>query len=338
MTPEITRRRAMQVFGTATAATARLEGQQLAGEPEGRITPLGEIINTFEFELMAKRKLSAEVFSTVSGGDRADIEQCTFRAQLMVDTSKLNLTTELFGQSLLAPIVAGPASEQRKIHADGELAMVRGAAAAKAIVVISSSTSYPIEEIMKEAKGPVWAQVFAGIRWEQEKVRAQRAVKLGCKVVVITARTPQELDWVGIDRMRQGLNVPIVVKGIRNPRDAASAVKHGVDGIVVSNYGAALGPSPFAVLPSVVDAVGGKVPVLIDGGFRRGTDILKALIVGAQAVLVTRPALWGLAAYGADGVQAVLEMTQTELARNMIMIGASTPKELRRNMIRFHKP
>ena len=84
--------------------------------------------------------------------------------------------------------------------------------------------------------------------------------------------------------------------------------------------------------------VGRTIPVLIDGGFRRGTDILKALIVGAQAVLVTRPALWGLAAYGADGVQAVLEMAQTELARNMIMIGAPTPKELRRNMIRIHKP
>ncbi len=338
MTPEITRRSALQAFGTAVGAMARLEGQQLAGEPEGRITPLGEIINTFEFELMAKRKLSAEVFSTVSGGDRADLENCTFRAQLMVDTSKLNLTTELFGQSMFAPILAGPASEQRKLHPDGELGMVRGAAAAKAVVVLSSATSYSIEKIMEDAKGPVWAQVFAGIRWEQERARAQRAVKVGCKVVVITARTPQDLDWVGIDSMRQGLGVPIIVKGIRNTRDAESAVKHRLDGIIVSNYGGASAPSPFAVLPSVVDAVGGKIPVLIDGGFRRGTDILKALIVGAQAVLVTRPALWGLAAYGADGVQAVLEMAQTELARNMIMIGAPTPKELRRNMIRIHKP
>ena len=332
MNLEVTRRRALQAFA---AATGRLEGQQLAGEPAGRITPLGEIINTFEFELMAKRKLSGDVFSTLSGGDRTDMERCTFRAQLMVDTSKLNLTTELFGHSMFAPIVAGPASEQGKIHLDGELGMVRGGAAAKAVVVISSSTSYPIEQIIEEAKGPVWAQVFAGIRWEQERARAQSAVKLGCKVVVITARTPQELDWAGIDRMRQGLNIPIEVKGIRNPRDAATAVSHGVDGIVVSNYGAALGPSPFAALPSVVDAVGGKIPVLIDGGFRRGTDILKALIVGAQAVLITRPALWGLAAYGADGVQAVLEMMQTELARNMIMIGAATPKELKRNMIRM---
>lgn len=334
---EVTRRRALQAFGTLAAATARLEGQQLAGEPEGRITPLGEIINTFEFELMAKRKLSSEVFSAISGGDRTDLERCTFRAQLMVDTSKLNLTTELFGQSMFAPIVAGPASEQRKLHPDGELGMVRGAAAAKAVVVISSSASYPIEKIIEEAKGPVWAQVFAGVRWEQERARAQMAVKLGCKVIVITAKTPQELDWVSIDRMRKGLNVPVAIKGIRNLRDAENAVKHGVEGIVVSNYGAAIGPSPFAVLPSVVDAVGGKIPVLVDGGFRRGTDILKALILGAQAVLVTRPALWGLAGYGADGVQAALEILQTELARNMIMIGAPTPKALSRSMIRMHK-
>jgi isopentenyl diphosphate isomerase/L-lactate dehydrogenase-like FMN-dependent dehydrogenase len=91
------------------------------------------------------------------------------------------------------------------------------------------------------------------------------------------------------------------------------------------------------VLPSIADAVGEKIPVLVDGGFRRGTDILKALILGAQAVLLCRPVLWGLAAYGAKGVQTVMEMAQTELARNMVMVGAPNVKALSRSMIRIHR-
>lgn len=96
-------------------------------------------------------------------------------------------------------------------------------------------------------------------------------------------------------------------------------MKRGIQGIVVSNYGRSVHgmASPFAMLPAITAAVGGKIPVLIDGGFRRGSDVLKALILGAQAVLLSRPALWGLAAHGADGVQAVMEMVQSELARNI---------------------
>ena len=184
-------------------------------------------------------------------------------------------------------------------------------------------------------------------------------MKLGCKVLWVTVGTPFEtatavplndpsklaalgnpaLDWSVIDQLRQGLTVSVVLKGIMNPEEADTAVKRGVQGLIVSNYGGRFVQglaSPFAMLPSIADAVGGKIPLLIDGGFRRGSDILKALVLGAQAVMVTRPPLWGLAAYGAEGVQAVMEMLQSELARNMTMIGARTPKMLTRGMIRSH--
>ena len=94
--------------------------------------------------------------------------------------------------------------------------------------------------------------------------------------------------------------------------------------------------SLFLQLPAIVDAVAGRVPVLVDGGFRRGTDILKALAFGARAVLIGRPVMWGLAAYGADGVQAVLEMLQTELARYMAMCGRTRVALLGRDMLRVH--
>ena len=309
---------------------------QLAGEPSGRITPLGELVNTLEFESMAKRKLSGEIFSAIAGGKCADIERCTFRPQLMVDSTKLNLTTELFGQSMFAPILVGPASDQRRFNSEGEIAMVRGASAAKAVTVIGIGSSFPLEKIAAESKVALWYQVYAGDRENESRERALDAVKMGCKAIVITVRTPRKPDWSGIDRLRKGLTVPVLLKGMLGPADAEIAVKRGIQGIVISNSGADEPPSPFAMLPSIVDAVGGKLPVLIDGGFRRGTDILKALILGAQAVLITRPPLWGLAVYGAAGVQSVMEMLQTELARNMIMIGAVTPKDLRLDMIKIH--
>ena len=324
----LTRRGVLRAVGTLAAGSALK-----AEEPAGRITPLSEIVNTLEFESMAQRKLPAAVFAAIAGSNREDIERCTFRPVPMVDTTKLDLTTELFGQSMYAPILIGPAADLGKIHGEGELAMVRGASAAKTVTVISSSAGPGMEKIIAEAKGTIWYQVFPDASGLE---RAQAAVKIGCKVVVVTVRNPQNPDWLAIDRVRKGLTVPVVLKGVITAKDAQIAVKRGVQGIVVSNYGAQAAPSSFAALPSIADAVGGKIPVLVDGGFRRGTDILKALILGAQAVLVTRPPLWGLAAYGADGVQAVMEMLQTELARNMIMIGAQTPKAINRSMLKFH--
>ena len=131
----------------------------------------------------------------------------------------------------------------------------------------------------------------------------------------------------------------MIIKGIVTPEEAETAVKRGVQGIVVSNYGGRYprgSVSPIMALSSIADAVGGKIPVLVDGSLRRGTDILKALIMGAQAVLLTRPPLWGLAVYGAAGVQSVMEMAQTELARNTAMVGAASLKGLNRNMIKIH--
>ncbi len=314
-----------------------MRGQgQLAGEPPGRITPLGELVNTFEFEAIARRKLAGAAFSSLAGGGRTEMERYTFRPRMMVDTSKLDLSTELFGLKMFAPIVIGPASDQRRFHANGELAMVRGAAAAKAVTVISSDASFPIEKIAAEAKWPLWYQVYANAAENESRARVQRALELGSKAVVITVRDPRKLDWRRIDRLRGGISVPVILKGVMRQADAEEAVRRGIQGIVVSNNGTDAGASPFSILPAVAGAVGEKIPVLIDGGFRRGTDVLKALILGARAVLVTRPPLWGLASYGAEGVQSVIEMMQTELARNMIMIGAAGASELRRDMVRMH--
>jgi isopentenyl diphosphate isomerase/L-lactate dehydrogenase-like FMN-dependent dehydrogenase len=165
------------------------------------------------------------------------------------------------------------------------------------------------------------------------RTRAMEAVKLGCKAVVATVGVKGWPQW---DRFRRGLGAPVLLKGVATVPEARAAVERGADGIVVSTYGRG-NTATVSVLADLVDAVGGKVPVLVDGGFRRGTDILKALAFGAKAVLVVRPPLWGLAAYGPDGVQQVLELLQGELARSMAMCGIVDLSKMDRAFLRVHR-
>jgi len=358
--PRFSRRRAVAGFASWLAASPLLRGQQVSGEPPGRIAPPQELVNTFEFEAMAERKLAPPVFAAIAGGDRAAFDRITLRPRMMVNSLNLDLTAGLFGERLFAPILAGPASEQKQFHPDGELAMARGASAAKTLVVVSSRSSYPVEKIAAQSKGPWWYQDYPEGDAEAVRTRVQHAVDTGAKAVCITVGTPYQpagaggvpkpahlvpmgnpgADWKLIDRLRQGIRVPVLLKGIMTPEEARTAVERGIQGIVVSNHGGRFSTglaTPIEALPSIVDAVGGRVPVLIDGSFRRGTDVIKGLALGARAVLVCRPSLWGLAAYGAEGVQAVLEMLQTELARDMAMCGKVTLQSLDRSLVTIHQ-
>jgi len=138
------------------------------------------------------------------------------------------------------------------------------------------------------------------------------------------------LSWEFVKRLRGATRMKIVIKGILTAEDAALAVENGVDGLVVSNHGGRgedSGRATIDVLPEVVDAVKGRILVLVDGGFRRGTDIAKALAMGANAVGVGRPYLWGLGAFGEPGVAKVLEILRTETRVAMMQCGVRTVKE-----------
>jgi len=129
----------------------------------------------------------------------------------------------------------------------------------------------------------------------------------------------------------------IVLKGILTHEDATLAANNGIDGIIVSNHGGRVVDSVSAtieVLPEIIKAVGGRMPVLVDSGFRRGTDIIKALAMGAQAVCVGRPYLWGLGAFGQPGVERVLEILRKETRAAMQQIGAPSIKHLTRDFVR----
>jgi isopentenyl diphosphate isomerase/L-lactate dehydrogenase-like FMN-dependent dehydrogenase len=143
--------------------------------------------------------------------------------------------------------------------------------------------------------------------------------------------------WDTLKQLREASKIPVVVKGVLTAEDAELAVKHGLSGIIVSNHGARQldqTGSTIRALPECVQAAGGKIPVLVDGGFRRGTDIFKALALGATAVGVGRPYLWGLVAFGQRGVVQVMDILQSELATDMGMAGAGKISEIDRSYVR----
>ncbi|QMU71719.1 alpha-hydroxy acid oxidase [Streptacidiphilus sp. P02-A3a] len=146
-----------------------------------------------------------------------------------------------------------------------------------------------------------------------------------------------ELSWEHVDWLRRLTSLPILLKGVLHPEDARLAVRHGVDGLLLSNHGGRqldTVPATIDLLPEMVDAVGGRVPILLDGGIRRGTDIVMALALGAAAVGIGRPVVWGLATDGERGVRSVLELLRQELDHTLALCGAGSLSELTPDLIR----
>jgi 4-hydroxymandelate oxidase len=317
--------------------------RQVPAPPSSRRpAPRTDLVNVLEYEAEARRAATEAVFARVSGGDRAPFDRITLRPRLMVPVRHLDLGLTLFGDTLHSPIIAGPVDTSDLGVPDAAAAIRRGADAAHATVVVTEVVSEPAPARAR------WFQAFASDPALVDLAR--RAAGSGHKAIVVTvgasrvggrirAAATGANDWRAVSAAAKSAGAPIVVKGVTTPDGARQALEHGAAGIVVSNYGALLGQRDgvsILNLAAIVDAAGGRLPVLMDGGFRRGTDILKALALGASAVLVARPVAWGLIAYGADGVQGVLEMLQTELARYMAMCGKPDLKALDRTVVRVH--
>ncbi len=158
----------------------------------------------------------------------------------------------------------------------------------------------------------------------------------GLDLSKVTAAQPGNLSWDFVKRLRDTVTVKLLLKGIVTREDAQLAVEHGVDGLIVSNHGGrseeTLRPT-IESLPEVIEAVGGRIPVIVDGGVRRGTDIFKALAIGASVVGIGRPHAWGLAAFGQPGVEAVLEILRRELKTIMRQAGTISVDKISRNYV-----
>ncbi|MGE0704941.1 MAG: alpha-hydroxy-acid oxidizing protein [Vicinamibacterales bacterium] len=355
-----TRRQAFERLGglVPPVAYAQTNAEGAAsGAAQVQVAPAEELVSVYEFGVEAQRVMTPALYGIVTDGDRGMHDRITLRPRVMVNGEGLDLSAELFGEKLFAPIMIGAVSDQAQFHRDGELETVRGASAGRAAMVVSSHSTHPIDHIAAEAKTPLWYQVYADDNVRETRAQIEAAVQAGSKAVVITTgaayQTPANgsrgtvrmparsarTDWRAIDQLRDGVKVPILIKGVMSPEDAETAVTRGVQGIVVSNFGGLLGGSPsgaIEMLPGIVDAVNRRVPVLVDGGFRRGTDVLKAIALGASAVMLGRPIMWALSAYGAPGIQVLLEHYQWDLARAMAMTNP-TIAGLDRTYVTIHR-
>ena len=164
----------------------------------------------------------------------------------------------------------------------------------------------------------------------QERLR-DRGVWTGIDLEGVESTQATGLTWEFVDRLKSATSMQVVLKGIVTAEDAAMCLQHGVDGIIVSNHGGrseASGRSTIESLPEIAEAVGGRIPILVDGGFRRGTDVFKALALGADAVCIGRPYVWGLGAFGQAGVEQVLALLRTEFRRVMQEAGVTSVAQI----------
>ena len=350
------RRQALGVMtaaaGMAGATMAALDASAQAAAPLRMpapppvLVPRADLVNVLEYEAQARQVLGVAKVAPLQGSDRTVTDRITLRPRMNIPTRDLDLTVSLFGDQHFTPIIVGPMADQKRFHPEGEIAMARGASAAKAAMVVSSDSSVPLAAITQAATTPLYLQVYA----KSPKVKDVLAEASAAKAVIVTvnagasATAPAasgRIDWAAVDAVVKATSLPVIVKGITRPEDAKEAAARGAKGVVVSNYrggNAAALPGTLLLIAPVVQAVGDQIPVLADGSFRRGTDILKALAFGAKGVLIGRPVMWGLAAYGADGVQGVVEMLQTELARYMCMCGRPSLAAVNQSLVRVHAP
>jgi 4-hydroxymandelate oxidase len=316
--------------------------------PPPALVPRGDLVNVLEYEDQARLVLGPAKVAPILGSDRTITDRITLRPRMNIPTRDLDLTSTLFGDQHFTPIIVGPIADQKRFHPEGEVAMARGASAAKAAMVVSSDASMPLAAIAQAATTPLYLQVYANSPKVKDVLAQADAAKAKAVIVTVNATangpaTPAkaQIDWAAVDTVLKATSLPVIVKGITRPQDAKEAVAHGAKGVVVSNYrggNAAQLPGTLLLVAPVVQAVGDQVPVLVDSSFRRGTDIVKALGLGAKGVLIGRPVMWGLAAYGADGVQGVVEMLQTELARYMCMCGRPSLAAVDSSLVRVHAP
>lgn len=355
-----------------------------AGAPESSnlIASPKDAINVFDFEKVAEHELPPAHWGYLKTGvdddatvfaNRKAFSKYFLRPRRLVDVTKIDMSTKLFGTEWETPIILAPAGSQGAFHDDGELAVAEAAKEKRHLMILSTVSSNSVDDVVAARGGPIWYQLYPTSRWEVTRGLVKRADAAECPVLVVTVdqvtgrnrdtlrryikrdtrncsdchsgyldRKPNfeglnikglrsnlapNLTWDIVRRLRGETDMKIVLKGIVTHEDAQLCLEHGVDGIIVSNHGGRAEASRWASLdslPEVLQAVDGKVPVLVDGGFRRGMDFFKALALGADAVCIGRPYLWGLAAFGQEGVEKVLQILRLEL--RMAMMSAGTPR------------
>ena len=339
--------------------------------------PTGDFQCLHEFIPAARAKLSDHIWGYLVGAaetettlrrNRLALDSLALRPRVCVDVSKVELGTTLFGRRLRLPVILAPVGSLESFHPGGAATAGRAASAFGVPIMVSSVTHPGLEEAAAAATGPKIFQLYVrgDTAWIDDVVA--RAVDAGYDAFAITVDTAaysrRERDitgrfvkpwravatgqsyqasfsWDNVKHFKDKHSIPLILKGIATAEDAALCCEHGVDGVYISNHGGRQldhGRGSLDVLPEVMAAVRGRAKVMIDGSFCRGTDIVKAIALGADAVGMGRMYCYALAADGDAGVHKMLELLEHEIGVAMALSGARTLNELNPSFIFRNAP
>ena len=348
-------------------------------------------INLLEYESLAKQSLSPMALDYYSSGamdektltdNRTAFDRYKILPKMLRGVSQRDLSTNILGQSLSAPILIAPMAFQCLANSEGELATARAALKLDLGMVLSTLSTKSLEEVANFSK-KLWFQLYIHRDRELTRTLVERAEAAGYQALCLTVDAPilgirerdrrnqftlpphleianlvtkipqsdresglyeyfmEQIDpgltWQDLEWLASITKLPIAVKGILRADDALKALEYGAKAIVVSNHGGRQLDGAIATIDALADivgAVGDKIEVLVDGGIRRGTDILKALAIGANAVLIGRPILWGLALDGEKGVEKVLSLLIQELDCAMALSGCAKLQDVDASLIK----
>jgi len=327
-----------------------------------------EFVSNEEIVLAARRNLGQGAWDYLVGGSESEttlrrnrlaFDRWGFRPRILRDVSKIDTSTTFLGQRLRIPVMLAPIGSLQVFAPEGGAAAAQAAAEFGTIQVVSSVTLPSLEETAAAGAGPKVFQLYVNgdMAWVKDmldRVRAAGYIALTLTVDTAiysrrerpllnrwappTRRGPlegrrylTELTWESMDQIKAMWGGPFMLKGVGTAEDAKLAVEHGVDVVWVSNHGGrqldhALGS--LDVLPEVVQAVGDRASIVVDGGIQRATDVLKAIALGADAVAVGRLQAWGLGAAGKDGCLKVLELLEHEMISGMGLLGITSLQQL----------
>ncbi|HEY1411180.1 MAG TPA: alpha-hydroxy acid oxidase [Rhodopila sp.] len=329
--------------------------------------PTGDFQCLHEFIPAARAKLSDHIWGYLVGAtetettlrrNRLAIDSLALRPRVCVDVSKMDLGANLFGRKLRMPVILAPVGSLESFHPGGAATAGRAASAFGVPIMVSSVTHPGLEEAAAAATGPKIFQLYVrgDNAWVDDVVK--RAVDAGYDAFAITVDTAaysrRERDiagrfvkpwravatgqsyqagftWDNVKHFKDKHSIPLILKGIATAEDAALCCEHGVDGVYVSNHGGRQldhGRGSMDVLPEVAAAVRGRAKIIVDGSICRGTDIVKAIARGADAVAMGRMYCYALAADGDAGVHKMLELLEHEFGVAMALAGVRSLNEL----------
>jgi glycolate oxidase len=339
-------------------------------DSEGEIMALDFVTNQ-EIITAARRNLTQNVWHYLTGGaesettmyrNRFGLDSLAFRPRVLIDVSKIDPSTTFLGHKLPIPVMLAPIGSLQSITPEGGVAVARAAGEFGTVNFVSSVTEPSLEEIAAASRNPKIFQLYVqgDLKWvENLLTRVKRAGYSALCLTVDTAhyghRERQMMDrwlppsrrgtgyeyragltWETLDAIKQMAGLPFILKGVATAEDAALAVEHGVSAIYVSNHGGRQldhGRATIDMLPEIVDAVRGRAEIVLDGGIVRGSDVLKAIALGARAVAIGKLQGWGLAAAGQAGLIRVLEILKDEIVTTMGLLGVTRLDQLTPNYL-----